>query len=187
MAAKKTYKIFSYGSNNVAQLESRLGHPIIITWKAIKFDAACVYTNSKIAIRNGKGGVATIVTTPKVEKEVVLGFVFEATEEDIKILNECEGVQFKKYYLANIIVHIVVDREFVKTAVYAYVMTPEFLKTKAVGYVEPSKEYLEKIAETKNAHWKKLNGKRFTINDIPLHSEKKICGENPKYFFQDEI
>lgn len=174
--SKSNILIFSYGSNNPDQLFNRLDHKIENTYKAKILNTARVFTNSKNSA--SKGGVATLIQCPG---EDVLGFVFSASFEDIEKLNKFEGVP-NKYILVKVPVLVHTDTSTLQINVYAYVMSKDFLKTKAIGYVKPSNEYLEKITKTINVHWRRNNGTEFTSSDIPLHNNKIFWGENPEYY-----
>lgn len=186
--------LFSYGSNNIQQLASRLGISEDQLRSSWPLDSCCVepgrrchswgsrpiykaklpkakriFTNSQIAIRNGKTGVATIISSNS-SSDCVLGFAIQLTEQELLKLDEFEGVRYGKYLRTSFKIKIILDRQYIDAYAVAYVIPSQFLANKCVGYVQPSDHYLASVACTINdGGWYKNNGARFTKDDIPLN------------------
>lgn len=161
-----THYLFCYGSNNPQQLKERLGRTVTIKYKAKALRKKRFFTNSYAAVSQGKGGVVTML--PGDVGDTVLGYVTEVTENELKILDIYEGVQYKKYERIILTVHVRENsgREY-PISVFTYVMTKDFIENRSVGKLKPSSDYLRKIVETVNgAGWRKRDGSKFCPEDF---------------------
>ena len=128
--------LFSYGSNSPQQLAMRLGHPV-------QGEAAYLPRHRRVFrghSYNWNGGVASVV--PDAGRHV-FGFVFEADDDDVAILDQYEGVD-TGYYTRDRITVTMADGSQRAASVY---------KATSTEPSKPSRRYLKTIADTVGSFW----------------------------------
>jgi len=140
--------LFSYGSNNTAQLSDRLSHPVV-TLPAYLPGWQRVFRGHS---RTWGGGVASLA---KKRGAVTYGLACQVSEADLARMDRYEGVPFAY------------QRHRVKIVIGE---TP----TSAIAYIAvsrtfepPSRSYLESVARTISEHWSGDHG-RVTPEEIPI-------------------
>ena len=128
--------LFSYGSNSPQQLAVRLGHRV---------HGEAAYLPAHRRVFRGRsytwdGGVASVV--PDAERRV-FGYVFEATEDDVEILDQYEGVA-TGYYTRDRVTVTMADGTEREAAIY---------KATSTTPSKPSRRYLKSIADTVGSFW----------------------------------
>ena len=151
-----TYYLFSYGSNNPAQLSERLKKNIDIVIPAY-------YPHHRLAFgstsKKWLGAVATMIpsndTSPTnniKDTNKVYGYLTEVSSENLKVLDKFEAVGIGKYIrkIIQVKTQNPSNQNVDTIKAYAYFLTPNHLK-----WIEkPSQEYLEAIYKTQSVFWK---------------------------------
>lgn len=136
--------LFSYGSNNKDQLETRL------KIKITKVEPA-YYENHALAFgswsKNWNGAVGTLISC---KDEKVYGYVTYLEESDLDRLDKFEGVHLGKYHRVKIRITLKNTDQF-RMAI-AYVLTSKHKIWMGI----PSKEYLQSIIKTQSYYWNPL-------------------------------
>lgn len=148
---RKTY-LFSYGSNNLEQLEERLGHPVTGNSAYVEGMGRAFRGNS----RRWGGGVATLIP---LRSATTYGYVAEVSEDDLDTLDQYEGVP-TNYRREQVQVMMEKSGDFVPVLATVY-LSNSTVKT------PPSRAYLQAIAQLLNDFWRE-DGRKITVSDITI-------------------
>jgi 8-oxo-dGTP pyrophosphatase MutT (NUDIX family)/gamma-glutamylcyclotransferase (GGCT)/AIG2-like uncharacterized protein YtfP len=157
--------LFSYGSNSPQQLAVRLGHPV-------QGEAAYLPRHRRVFrgwSHNWHGGVASVV--PDAGRHV-FGYVFEADDDDVEILDQYEGVA-TGYYTRNRVTVTLANGDQVAASVY---------KATSTEPSKPSRRYLKTIADTVGSFW----AGEITWRSFPTANDGRGPRKKGRGAFEDE-
>lgn len=141
-------KLFSYGSNSPEQLAERLGHDVDTQGAYVQNYARAFRGWS----RRWGGGVATLIPKGGV---TTFGHVTDVSAADLAVLDAREGVptSYRREYISVVLQNGRPAKAWV------------YLSNNTTFY-EPSRPYLEAVAQTIASHWTGSNGDPITWRDI---------------------
>jgi gamma-glutamylcyclotransferase (GGCT)/AIG2-like uncharacterized protein YtfP len=151
--------LFCYGSNNTRQLAERLGH-VVCARPAMLVNRQRVFRGKS---RRWGGGVATLVPGKGMQ---VLGTLVEVDKNDLKMLDQVEGVAQGAYVRRNVQAIVVEEAVRGRKAKTREVTAYVYLAT-SKEFHAPSREYLEACAKTVGEFWKD-DGKKVTWKSFPV-------------------
>ena len=145
-----TVLLFSYGSNNPAQLAERLGHAVQT--------APARLDGYKRVFRGvsrpwGGGGVASLVRRAG---STVYGLVAFVNARDLEILDRHEGVP------------TVYERKTITVHAPSATRAIAYVRADGAGFNPPSRAYLEACAKTVSTYWRGSKGARVTADDFDV-------------------
>ena len=146
--------LFSYGSNSPRQLSERLGRPVTGE-RASVADYRRVFRGHS---QRWGGGVASLERSAQ---DRVYGYVERVSDAELNALDRFEGVGLGKYKRIKVPAQMGSQR---RDAV-AYVST-------STTFTQPTRAYLEAVAETIGAFWTGSSGKAVSWKDIRVNPEE---------------